>query len=467
MNKNFPLFSLLLTVALFLVGCEKSYEIETDDTATRSAQLMVTASADSDTTDGSADFVTYPVNVYLMNKKGKCVSQQSISSATDKLSVWLEKGNYDVYAVGAANLYTLPAQDALSKTDTILPKNNAYGDLQTAYCNVQMADGETNSLNLLLQRRVLQVESVTLKSIPTDITGVTFTVSPLYDGIRLDGDYTSGTSAHTFSLTKQADGTTWQTTAGEYILPANNAATFKVSLQHGDSATAYSYACSETLEANHKVTITGTFVDDEHVTLSGTLAATDWAEPVFIDFSFNSSSREGASTEKKDDTETNTNGLHGGAPAAGTAYKGCYVLRTENVGDTTFVTLITPTEKNNIKVSSAKDTSTRLKANKENAQEALNDIKVSGINGWRFPTLEEVQYLWNNVEEVNKNIAAIENVSINSVAIKNDYGTCGYYYIADDNYVYICTSDGKPNVTPAKNTYYKVRGFATKEFYEE
>jgi len=159
---------------------------------------------------------------------------------------------------------------------------------------------------------VIQVQSVTLNDIPEDVSAVRLTISPLRAGILLDGSYAEGTASHTFSLVRQDDGTTWKSAESEYLLEASNTVTLKVSLTSGGQTTSYSYASGERLSANHKVSITGNFIDDQHIKLSGTIKGTDWEEPINMTFDFDSADK--TPTEGEEDTGGQDEPLHGGAP---------------------------------------------------------------------------------------------------------------------------------------------------------
>jgi len=463
MKKNKFCFGLAVMAAM-LASCEKMYVVEDetggDDGSVQGSLVVRTAANVANGASGS-DYVSYPVSVYVMNADGKCVELQKISSADEGLDIKLAAGNYDVCAVAGTDNYDLPTKENATKETVISPKNgNGHGDLMTAHNSVVMAKGEENRLTLQLQRKVMQVQSITLNNIPSDVSAVQLTVSPLHKGIMLDGSYVGGTDSHTFDLAKQADGSTWKSTAGEYLLEQKSDVTLKVSLVRADGTTSYSYASDKQLAANHKINITGNFIDDEHISLSGTITGTDWEETIDVIFDFDSTniSTDGGSagTDEK---------LHGEAPAAGTMYKGCYVLRTESEGNATTVTLITPTEANKIKVSSSKDADKKQQSIKENTATALDGITVSGITGWRLPTQEEMEYIDNNVESINAKISALATGGVEEIVLAKGKYSCGYFFTSDDGNVYVYVLGGNIDKSPnSERATYKVRGFATVKF---
>lgn len=401
-----------------------------------------------------------------MDTGGSCVALQRMETAEDTLSLDLPVGTYDVYAVGGISNYDMPTQAEATKDSPLTPKSGqGHGELMTAYNSVVMAKDEENRLTLQLRRRVMQVQDITLTNIPTDVTAVSLTLSPLRSGVLLSGDYAEGTDSHTFELTKQADGSTWKSAAAEYLLEASNTVTLKVSLTRATGTTAYSYASTETLSANYKVNITGNYVDNENISLSGTILGTEWAGTVDLEFDFDSTNI--TSTDNGGTSTDDPTTLHGDAPAAGTMYKGCYVLRAVNSGTTTTVTLVTPTEKNKLTYTLTDgDTEASQAAIKTATDQALSEVAVSGVDGWRLPTQEEVEYVKDNVSSINEQIEALSSSSVETFLAKYGANYYHYYFTSSDGNIYVyCIVDGTITKQPASaRATYKVRGFTELTF---
>lgn len=464
MKRNYFIGLLTALAMMSMVSSCEKVVFDEDATSVDTAMGRLTVRA-AEVDDGAGeDYVDYPVSVYVMDEEGKCAALQEIQSASDELGIELEEGTYDVYAVAGTDNYELPSVDDATAATVLTPNGgNGHGDLMTAHGNIVMAKGEENILTLTLQRRVMLVQGVTLTDIPDDATAVRLTISPLRKGVTLGGDYVDGTASHTFNLERQTDGSTWKTAEGAYLLEAKNNVTLKVSLTMDGTTTAYSYACGEQLQANYKVNITGNFIDDRHLTLSGMIKATDWAGTKDIEFQFDSSNIITGDSEDEQQEEA----LYGGAPAAGTVYKGCYVLRTENEGNSTTVTLITPTEVNKLKVSTSADEATVQQSIKDATAEALDEVAVSGVTGWRLPTQEEMEYVDSNIDAINANIEAAD-ASITTITLKKGAYYCGYFFTTDDGDVYVYTlGGGEIDESPSSGrATYKVRGFATVTFTE-
>lgn len=450
---------------LLFFSCEKAYVLEEDTTseATGNGQMIVKTAAHVAGEASGNDYVSYPVSVYVMDEDGKCVSLNQISSSDDEMKIDLEAGNYDVYAVAGTENYNLPAAGNATKTSVIELKSGAdHGDLMTAYNSVVMTKGEKNTLTLQMVRRVMQVQSITLNNIPEDVTAVQFTMSPFYKSLQLDGSYTDGSASYTFDLVKE--GKTWRSEASRYMLEAQNYVTLKVSLTRADGVTSYSYASKEQLSANYKVNITGNFVNEDGISLSGTILGTDWAGTVSMDFDLDETNVSKPGIGDTEEPEV----LHGGAPAQGTLYKGCFVLKTESSGNSTTVTLVTPSEMNKIKVSSSTVEENVINSIIENTDYALTQITVDGISGWRLPYEDEVAYVDAHIDEINEQIEDLGNTGITSFELKRSGYACGYFFKASDGNVYVYELGGggivkKPGSGRAT---YKVRGFATLTFTE-
>lgn len=51
--------------------------------------------------------------------------------------------------------------------------------------NVTLAYGEENTLTLSLERKVMLIENVSIKNVPSNVIAVNVTISPLYENILL------------------------------------------------------------------------------------------------------------------------------------------------------------------------------------------------------------------------------------------------------------------------------------------
>ena len=451
-NRYFFKFIMLLTAAVCSTSCEKYVVDEESGVEEPNSMLVVrTRAALSDGTEPQEQAkVSYPVNVYVFDEGGKCVELAEITSGDDEMSFKLPEGDYDVYAIAGAteSAYEMPTKENATKTSVItLREGCGHGDLMTADSNVALSKGEENTLTLSLERKVMMVESVTIGNVPDDVTAVSVSISPLYEDLLLDGTYSGGNGSGKIDLVETSDGSTWMSETGLYLLEAAGKATLKISLTRNGAVHSYSYSCAEDLKANYKVNINGTYAGDG-IDVSGTITGAAWAGTINVDFTF----------DEDGGTIVPPTPPVGNAPAVGTLYKDCYVLKSENLSGKTVVTLFTTECMRELDF---------VKGDQESMESAvyagIAGLAVDGIDGWRLPTVEELDYVCGNAEPVNRKLKEYGKEIFNI----DTYGIYSYYCL-DEGMVKVYTPYRKsfnenPNTGLATLV---LRGFATVEFAE-
>lgn len=448
-NRYFFKFIMLLTAAVCSTSCEKYVVDEESGVEEPNSMLVVrTRAALSDGTEPQEQAkVSYPVNVYVFDEGGKCVELAEITSGDDEMSFKLPEGDYDVYAIAGAteSAYEMPTKENATKTSVItLREGCGHGDLMTADSNVALSKGEENTLTLSLERKVMMVESVTIGNVPDDVTAVSVSISPLYEDLLLDGTYSGGNGSGKIDLVETSDGSTWMSETGLYLLEAAGKATLKISLTRNGAVHSYSYSCAEDLKANYKVNINGTYAGDG-IDVSGTITGAAWAGTINVDFTF-------------DEAGGTIVPPGGDAPAVGTLYEDCYVLKSESSGGKTAVTLFTTECMRELDF---------VKGDQESMESAvyagIAGLAVDGIDGWRLPTVEELDYVCGNSEPINQKLKEYGKEIFNI----DTYGIYSYYCL-DEGMVKVYTPYRKsfnenPNTGLATLV---LRGFATVEFAE-
>ena len=175
-KKSFYLMTAL--AVLMLSGCEKSVPEKNEGNDTVNALLQVQTRADE---SGEETTVSFPVSVYVF-QNDQCTALQTIADAEQTLSIPLAEGTYTVCAIGGASSddYVLPAQDeAAMSTVVALKDGRMFTDLMAAKATIALADGETNTLTLGLERKVMLVQTVTISNLPSSATAVTVSIAPL------------------------------------------------------------------------------------------------------------------------------------------------------------------------------------------------------------------------------------------------------------------------------------------------
>ena len=157
--------AILAMAALVLTACEKAVVGEEQQSPNAMLQIRTTRGADDAT-------INYPVQVYVFQGED-CKAVQTIGDEGQTLNIALVEGAYSVYAVGGASStdYTLPTKDDATTTTAItLKEGKVLTDLMAAQATTTLADGEENTVTLGMERKVMLLQDVTIKQVPTAAT---------------------------------------------------------------------------------------------------------------------------------------------------------------------------------------------------------------------------------------------------------------------------------------------------------
>lgn len=396
----------ILLAAVFtciLSSCEKGYVAEEEEggisqCGTLAVRAVMEAAGTAQSDDLEKAEVSYPVNIYVFDSNGTCAATSALEAEDDDISISLQEGKYRVYAVAGAKAkdYELPSKSEAEPESVIkLRDGSSHGDLMTAYNSVTMEEGERNLLDMRLERKVMNVRSITVENIPQSVKGVSVTLSPLYSDLRLDGSFKYDDDTQAIKLTEDdsKDGT-WRSSETIYMFPASGNATVKVTMTQADGTKeSFSYTCDNKLEANYRVDIKGAYKSG-NFTLTGTLTGDVWAGTRTIEFT-------GGTDDSGQQAE-------GDAPEAGTLYKGCYVLTSERQGNSGKTRVVLMSPRYNDEWSFKKG---NVEALQSEVNSKINKLAVKGITGWRLPTLDEVKYGFENHTAINEKIEKIRKTT--------------------------------------------------------
>lgn len=424
--KQIIILLLLMAVSVFS-SCEKFNEDEVVENKEANSTLIVRtmAAANDGTESGTESIISYPINIYVFDESNECVAVSTLSSADDELSLKLPEGMYEVCAVAGASAdsYELPTQETATKETVLTLKDGQkHGDLMTANNTVTLEYGGTNTLTLALERKVMLIESVTINNVPASVSNVSVSIHPLKANLLLDGSYSGENGASEIELTEDVDGSTWKNTDGVYLLEAVGRPTVEVTFTINGETVSYSYTCDRELKANHKVFITGTFTGDG-IEMTGSISGVEWAEDEEIEFDFGG--KESGGTDDNGDVETSD------VPTVGTLYKGCYVLKSETNGGMTTLTLMYPENYSQV-WGFDKDDQESIEAE---LTTVLAGLSVEGISTeWRLPTLEEIEILGKNYNEINEKIKVLnESLATNERIDLIQTSNNTYFFIDADS----------------------------------
>lgn len=422
---HFKTCASIFLAAVLATSCEKPFFDEAVNTPEQvpnkanSTLTITTRSNDSQAEDAELK-VSYPVVLYVFDSKQSCIDTREIATEDTPISITLASGNYKVYAlaVDGGERYNLPTkEDATAESLITLKSGLTHGDLMTAQANVAMGENEQNTLSLVMERKVMMIDHVEFQNIPANIKSVKLTLSPLYENVTLGGECTGTNGAQTFDLKRKDDTSlSWVNSEPLYLLGSTDKATVKVSIvDENGKVNSFSYVCQESLDANYKINITGTYIH-KSFDMSGTIKGVSWLGTKNINFDLKETE---VSSDKDGDI------VQSDAPAVGTIYKNHYVMKSETEGNTTKVLLMSLSEKNALTYSTNEQTSI-----KESVDAALAEMKTDGLD-LRLPTWDELVYIRSNGKNINANLT-----TLGKTPLTIDTGNSnrhGYYYQKDKN----------------------------------
>lgn len=383
-------------------------------------------------------------SVYLFNGSNAFVRTLQTDAAgytSASASVKLPEGSYTLCALSPNDLSHFQIPEAPTPTSAItLAEGQTMSDLLIGTATATLADGANEEVDLELQRKVLEISSITISQVPDDVTGVTVSIAPLYSAVQFNGEYvaTDPVTA-TFTLATTATDGVWQVTPQQLVFPSNGVPTITVTFTRDDEDPSnYTYETESAFAANNKYNIVGTYTEPLGVILSGGITLQPWVtDPTAVNFDFdesntgnnsNSDPNTGGDNHSSGTDNPNSNGSETtGSPVVGQTYKGCYVVSVNSEAKT--AVLLSPTERTDYSVGN----------NDYNATEWLNLLhtellswpSIEGITGsWRIPTLDEIELFaqpagvvsgWSQAEE--RFFFCMENSSLKVVKIKNSNTT--------------------------------------------
>ena len=309
-------------------------------------------------------------SVYLFNGSNTFVRTLQTDAAgytSASASVKLPEGTYTLCALSPNDLSHFQIPEAPTPTSAItLAEGQAMSDLLIGTATATLADGANEEVDLELQRKVLEISSITISQVPDDVIGVTVSIAPLYSAVQFNGEYvaTDPVTA-TFTLTSTATDGVWQVTPQQLVFPSNGVPTITVTFtRDNEDPSNYTYKTESAFAANNKYNIVGTYTEPLGVILSGGITLQPWVtDPTAVNFDFDENNAGSGATA--DDL------------VAGQTYNDYYVVSVDATNRK--AVLLSKTQKKGVTESES--------------QSYLAGIpKPEGANGnWRIPTVTECQ----------------------------------------------------------------------------
>ena len=429
-KQNFFYLALILMSALALTSCFSPAEDNADviDDSTATTRLKVTTRA-------ASGEVTYPILVMAYDESGALKGEQTINSESEEISLKLSEGAYHITALAGQGNYTEPSsynqQSALINIPTA---GYASSPLMMGGADVLLTSASAK-VNVVMTYRVASV-SLSLESVPEDVTAVSVGVSQQYKAIDMSGTF-SGSSTANVKCTKTGD--VW-TSEQVYLLPgAGSSTTLTLSLTNAEGQTSYSYELSEPLMAAVPYTIKGTYVESTAPYITGVITIEGWQEERSFDFEFGSGSSSGSGTV------TPTNDV-AAIPEPSSVWNGHIVALVDNATSTEAdVLLLGLREMKNVFAPAAEGHETQM-------QDSVHAYFENDLKDWSVPSEEQARALkkqyGGNFDELN-------------LLIEQQQGDTLHVYTSSSNARYLC-EEGTKTFNFAENGSITSAGTSTK-----
>lgn len=363
---------LLLYLCLIFAACSKQ-TLETEN-ENQTDNLPVNISIRSSGTDLDDEY--FPISLYIFNEEGEYISRQDITKEDKTFSTKLKAGSYSISAFSGLDNseYTFPESPVY---DDIIEMKNSYSKthpLMSGHHDIELS--QSYDITIPIKYCVTAV-NFSFSDAPTDVTGVSLSISPLSNGYTFSGRYTGDTSKTEVECTF-TDGL-WK--AGPiYIFPSeSNNVLLSVSVNSESGTETFNYTYKNSLlpgvPYNFKGKYNGGFTVNIGFDIEG------WDPGIDVDFDLvpGDNTEEGDTDENPDTSDTEIPTVYSDyLPEANSIWKSFYVWTTKEISSTEIEALIiTPDQWPDIL---AKD-----------AQATLEWYEKDGLSNWRTFTEEETR----------------------------------------------------------------------------
>lgn len=369
--KNISTLSLLYLYLIFAACSKQTLETENEN---QTDNLPVNISIRSSGTDLDDEY--FPISLYIFNEEGEYISRQDITKEDKTFSTKLKAGSYSISAFSGLDNseYTFPESPVY---DDIIEMKNSYSKthpLMSGHHDIELS--QSYDITIPIKYCVTAV-NFSFSDAPTDVTGVSLSISPLSNGYTFSGRYTGDTSKTEVECTF-TDGL-WK--AGPiYIFPSeSNNVLLSVSVNSESGTETFNYTYKNSLlpgvPYNFKGKYNGGFTVNIGFDIEG------WDPGIDVDFDLvpGDNTEEGDTDENPDTSDTEIPTVYSDyLPEANSIWKSFYVWTTKEISSTEIEALIiTPDQWPDIL---AKD-----------AQATLEWYEKDGLSNWRTFTEEETR----------------------------------------------------------------------------
>jgi hypothetical protein len=215
--------------------------------------------------------------------------------------------------------------------------------------------------------------NVKLKNVPTDISTVQLSISPLHSSLSMGGEFGGDAQKIKVDCSLNEDGT-W-TAQPTYIFPGSGEeTTFSVYFKKEDGTEfTYGYTYQGTPEANHPFNITGSFADG--IIVGGSFEITGWEEAINVEFTFGANVVPDEEETESEEPEIDLSSV----PEVGSIWNGTIVADIGEADENGVNLLLMSLDE--------------WEATTSDISSITDGYSVNELTGWRLPTHEEAALL--------------------------------------------------------------------------
>lgn len=365
---------LFLLLSLFLFSCESAWLDETMGSDEFTSLTVQTRAS------GNLRLI-YPIQVLAYESaSGQLMSEQTIGSASEKLSLSLPEGEYDLVALAGMSDYRL--EDKNSYDSRILmgekiPENALIqGQAQV------VIDSKATTTEIVMGYQVACLD-LTLREIPKGTSEVTITLSPIHTSIGLNGEKTGEPEKVTLAAQETGEEGVWKVPRCYLFGSEGEQTILSINLINEKGKNVYGHTIKQALEPGVPYFISGSYQGG--FSLDGELLLRDWGETVPLKFTFGETNVAEPDEEEPDEEEPPT---LTDLPAPGDLYRGSVVgaIISQSATEAEILLISAQMWEN---VASAYN-----EAEEWAKTEAIVDgYSENNLSGWAIPTKEEADLL--------------------------------------------------------------------------
>lgn len=370
--RSLPVLFLLLS--LFLFSCESAWLDETMGSDEFTSLTVQTRAS------GNLRLI-YPIQVLAYeSESGQLMCEQTISSASEKLSLSLPEGEYNLVALAGMSDYQLDDKNSYDSQILMgekIPENALIqGQAQV------VIDSKATTTEIVMGYQVACLD-LTLREIPKGTSEVTITLSPIHTSIGLNGEKTGEPEKVTLTAKSTGEEGVWKVPRCYLFGSEGEQTILSINLINEKGKTVYGHTIKQSLEAGIPYSISGSYQGG--FSLDGALLLQDWGETVPLKFTFGEASVTEPDEEDSDENEPPT---LTDIPLPGDLYKGSVVgaIISQNATEAKILLISAQMWEN---VASAYN-----EAEEWDKTEAIVDgYSENGTNEWMIPTKDEAKLL--------------------------------------------------------------------------